>query len=43
MRRAGTRAELGKARVRPAALLGWGYEFADPTVADVVASGLDAA
>lgn len=34
---------LGSMRVRPAALLGWGYEFADPTVADVVASGLDAA
>lgn len=31
---------LGSMRVRPAALLGWGYEFADPTVDDVVAAGL---
>lgn len=34
---------LGSMRVRPAALLGWSYEFADPTVVEVVASGLDAA
>lgn len=34
---------LGSVRVRPAALLGWGYEFADPTVGEVVASGLAAA
>lgn len=31
---------LGSVRVVPAALLDLGYEFADPTVADVVASGL---
>jgi len=34
---------LGSMRVRPAALLGWGYEFADPTVTDVVAAGIEAA
>lgn len=32
---------LGSMRVRPAALLAWGYEFADPTVRDVVETGLE--